>query len=82
MPDAQDLYGALIDSAKQGVIVAGAQAELGPGRLEFDDVTSARLQVTIDGLQNLPGSFAVNGSQLGAGRRRPYHMRLAIAQRL
>jgi len=43
MPNAQDLDGVFIDFAEQGAVVAGAQAELGTGRLELDDVAGAGL---------------------------------------
>src|SRR5713226_2986991 len=73
MADAEDLDGLFVDFAEQDAVVADPQAELGAWRLELDAVACAGFEITIDRLKNLPGGFAVDGAQVGAGRRRPDH---------
>ena len=54
MLNAEDLDGVFVDSAEHGAVIAAAEAKVGPGRLELDDVAGAGFQITVDDLKNLP----------------------------
>ena len=56
---------------KDDTVVAGAEAEFGAGRLEFDHVAGAGRKIVIDGLEYSHRRFAVDCPQFGLRLRRP-----------
>ena len=61
----------LVSKIEEHAVVATTESKTSERRLELLYVSSAAGQVTIHALENLHGSFAVNGAQISSGLRCP-----------
>jgi len=61
----------LVSKIEEHAVVATTESETGERRLELLYVSTAASQVTIHTLENLHGSFAINGAQISSGLRCP-----------
>ncbi len=71
MADSKDFDRERSDAEEEDTVVAGAEAEFGARRLEFDDVAGTGGEVVIDSLENADRRFPVDCSKFGLGGGRP-----------